>query len=66
MYCILVCTVHSVASQAEKQQAASKDTKQLRHYEENLLHNYKLYLQMLEECIGRCLLMLPCNSKLYF
>ncbi|KAF6020206.1 NOC3L [Bugula neritina] len=42
-----------VASQAEKQQAASKDTKQLRHYEENLLHNYKLYLQMLEECIGK-------------
>lgn len=42
-----------VATQAEKQQAATKDTKQLRQYEENLLHNYKLYLQLLEECIGQ-------------
>ena len=42
----------SVLTEAEKQQAAAKDTKQLRQFEENLLHNYRLYLQMLEECIG--------------
>ncbi|XP_067927801.1 nucleolar complex protein 3 homolog [Watersipora subatra] len=42
-----------VATQSEKQQASGKDTKQLRQFEENLLFNYKLYLQILEECIGK-------------
>lgn len=46
----------SVTTQTEKQQAVAKDTKQLRQFEENLLYNYKMYLQMLEECIGTLVL----------
>lgn len=43
---------HRVTSQTEKQQTAGKETKQLRHFEENLLYNYKMYLQILESCIS--------------
>lgn len=42
-----------VATQTEKQQAATSETKQMRNFEENLLYNYKMFLQTLEECIGK-------------
>ena len=40
-----------VATDAEKEQAAKKETKKLRDFEESLVNNYRHYLEFLESVI---------------